>query len=509
MLSGWAMRWFGPILLALGLLWLAALSGAGSAQAGGEVLRVAWSLQEPYQFLGSFGDHQEVTGIDVVTFREAAGAAGLTAVFRQLPWKQALQAAAEGEIDVVLAAFDTPERRAFGRFSAPLRYSDERLFLPVADLPAAADPTALLAAVRDAGLRIAVVAGYELGEDFRAFRDDPANAGTLVRVRSLDDALDLLESGRVQGFVMDRLVGHQALADRRMAGVESHPVAIYEAPIAALFSRETVAAETVARFDSGLATLQAEGRADAIQRRFVLPVMIDTALIGPWFEIILIVGMVAFSISAVVIARTGGYGLFGVVVLACLPALGGGVVRDLLILREPYIFAYPLYVYIVLATLLAGYLLNRLLDLLRGRSLLFFDLVNLLLLARRRLRPQLLMEIFDAAGIAAFTVVAVAIAVEFGRDPLWLWGPVLAALTATGGAILRDMIRGDTGNAILRGAFYGETVVLWSLPLCLYLKYFGRTSEPSTIFWVLMATMAGIFATRMAFVGFGWRAPRY
>lgn len=503
------MWWCRRILLALGALWAAVVAGAAPAQASGEVLRVAWSLQEPYQFLGTFGDHRDVTGIDVVSFGEAANAAGLTAVFRHMPWKQALQAVAEGEVDVVLAAFDTPERRAVGRFSDPLRYSEERLFLWESQLPDAADAPALLQAVRDAGLRIAVVSGYELGEDFEAFRNDPANTGTVVRVRSLDDALDLLEIDVVQGFVMDRLVGHQALADRRISGMANHPVALYEAPIAALFSRETVAAETVVRFDRALAALRAEGRLDTIQRRFVLPVMIDRALIGPWFEIILIVGMVAFSISAVVIARTGGYGLFGAVVLASLPALGGGVVRDLLILREPYVFAYPLYVYIVLATLLAGYLLNRLLDLLRGRSLLFFDLVNLLLILRQRLRPQLLMEIFDAAGIAAFTVVAVTIAVEFGREPLWLWGPVLAALTATGGAILRDMIRSDADNAILRGAFYGETVVLWSLPLCLYLKYFGRASEPSTIFWALMATMAGIFATRMAFVGFGWRAPRY
>lgn len=101
------------------------------------------------------------------------------------------------------------------------------------------------------------------------------------------------------------------------------------------------------------------------------------------------------------------------------------------------------------------------------------------------------------------------VAAEFGRDPLWMWGPLLAALTATGGAILRDMIRADSKNDILHNAFYGETVILWSFPLSLYLQYFGHLSDPETVFWALMISMMGIFATRMIFVLFGWRAPRY
>ena len=50
---------------------------------------------------------------------------------------------------------------------------------------------------------------------------------------------------------------------------------------------------------------------------------------------------------------------------------------------------------------------------------------------------------FDALGLAAFTVIGVVVAVESRSNPLWLWGPLLAALTGAGGGIIRrvDLVR--------------------------------------------------------------------
>ncbi len=494
-------------LILLASLSIGAATPLSPAHAQDRVLRVAWSPQAPYQFYQLRGDSQYVTGIDVVTFRQAADEADLTVVLEELPWEEALSQVEAGKIDAALAAFHTKERDRYGYFSVPLRMSRESVFLPSDLLPQATTLEGLFAALAQEQLRLGVIQGFELGADFADFQN--RHPDQVVVLPRIDDLLSSLSSGQIDGFILDRFAGYRELARHDLRGFEAHKVPIYEAPVAALFSRETVEPEVIQRFDTALAKLHARGETKTIGRRFVLPAVMDIALYGSWFEAILIVGMVAFSISAVVIARSGGYGLYGAVVLACLPALGGGVVRDLLILREPYIFAYPIYVYIVLGTLLAGYLFNRLLDRARGRSLLFFDAVNLVLLMRRRMRPQLLMEFFDAAGIAAFTIVAVTVAAEFGRDPLWMWGPLLAALTATGGAILRDMIRADSKNDILHNAFYGETVILWSFPLSLYLQYFGHLSDPETVFWALMISMMGIFATRMIFVLFGWRAPRY
>ena len=46
-------------------------------------------------------------------------------------------------------------------------------------------------------------------------------------------------------------------------------------------------------------------------------------------------GTAAFALSGVVLAYGGQYTLFGALVLAALPAVGGGIVRDLLLQRDP------------------------------------------------------------------------------------------------------------------------------------------------------------------------------
>ena len=49
-----------------------------------------------------------------------------------------------------------------------------------------------------------------------------------------------------------------------------------------------------------------------------------------WFFTIDILGTIAFAISGILLARQGGYSLFGAFVLASLPAVGGGIIRDVI-----------------------------------------------------------------------------------------------------------------------------------------------------------------------------------
>jgi uncharacterized membrane protein YeiH len=69
-------------------------------------------------------------------------------------------------------------------------------------------------------------------------------------------------------------------------------------------------------------------------------------------------------------------------------------------------------------------------------------------------------ELTDAIGLAAFTVIAVVIAVRFFAEPLWLWGPPCAALSAAGGGTLRDMLRAVTKNPALHTPFYAEICIV-------------------------------------------------
>jgi len=78
-----------------------------------------------------------------------------------------------------------------------------------------------------------------------------------------------------------------------------------------------------------------------------------------------------------------------------------------------------------------------------------------------------LIEVFDAIALAAFTVVGVVVVLDTKAQPLWLWGPIAAVLTASFGGLMRDLFRHDRVIANLRGELYPEIAVVWGLALAL------------------------------------------
>ena len=118
---------------------------------------------------------------------------------------------------------------------------------------------------------------------------------------------------------------------------------------------------------------------------------------------------------------------------------------------------------------------------------------------------------FDALGLAAFTVIGVVVAVEARSDPLWLWGPLLAALTGAGGGVIRDAIRADANNPFLKGTFYGEVALIWGLALSLFLTWYANLLDykPGEITLAVVITVMGALLTRMAVFHFRVRSPMY
>jgi len=118
---------------------------------------------------------------------------------------------------------------------------------------------------------------------------------------------------------------------------------------------------------------------------------------------------------------------------------------------------------------------------------------------------------FDALGLAAFTVIGVVVAVESRSNPLWLWGPLLAALTGAGGGIIRDVIRADANNPFLKGTFYAEVALIWGLTLSLFLTWYANLLDykPAEISLAVIATLTGVLLTRMTVFHFKVKSPMY
>src|SRR5262245_34454492 len=120
-----------------------------------------------------------------------------------------------------------------------------------------------------------------------------------------------------------------------------------------------------------------------------------------------------------------------------------------------------------------------------------------------------LIEVFDAIALAAFTVVGVVAVLDTSAQPLWLWGPIAAVLTASFGGLMRDLFRHDRVIANLRGELYPEIAVVWGLALAIFLEWEGERLQPDEIKLGVIVTILGAFLTRMVAIARGIKGWRY
>jgi polar amino acid transport system substrate-binding protein len=102
-----------------------------------------------------------------------------------------------------------------------------------------------------------------------------------------------------------------------------------------MLSRASETPQMLSRLNGAIDELRSSGELRRIADYYALPVLINQTIDSGWFQIFGFMGLVAFALSGVVLAYEGQYSVFGAVMLAILPAVGGGVARDLLLQREP------------------------------------------------------------------------------------------------------------------------------------------------------------------------------
>ena len=142
--------------------------------------------------------------------------------------------------------------------------------------------------------------------------------------------------------------------------------------------------------------------------------------------VILIIGIIAFAVSGSMIAIRRKTDLFGVVLLAIMTALGGGLTRDMVFGFTPPSMFY-MHEYLLLSTL---------------TSLLVF------LCARAYSRPYLenetkiehINDVFDALGLGIFAVIGTQIAIQKGYTDNYVIVIGSGLITCIGGGIIRDIL---------------------------------------------------------------------
>ncbi len=133
-----------------------------------------------------------------------------------------------------------------------------------------------------------------------------------------------------------------------------------------------------------------------------------------------IIGTFAFAISGALVASDKHYDLFGVVIIAFVTAVGGGMIRDVLIGYHP---------------------INWIGDVNYIWTILFAVLITFLF--KRRIAPlSKTMFLFDTIGIAVFTMLGTEKGLNFGLPPFI--AAIMGVVSAVFGGVLRDILTQQT-----------------------------------------------------------------
>ncbi len=141
-----------------------------------------------------------------------------------------------------------------------------------------------------------------------------------------------------------------------------------------------------------------------------------------------VIGTIAFSISGAVAAIDSDMDLMGISTLGVTTAVGGGVLRDVILnVAPPNAFRQPVYVAIALVSI-ALFLLG--LKLCKAFSWLPTVFTHQL---------KTLINVFDGIGLGAFTVTGVNVAITRGYGDNILLAVFVGMLTGVGGGVMRDI----------------------------------------------------------------------
>ena len=194
--------------------------------------------------------------------------------------------------------------------------------------------------------------------------------------------------------------------------------------------------------------------------------------------IIDLIGTFVFAVEGAIAAIQGNLDILGLMVLAFATALGGGIVRDVLIGAVPpnsiRDWRYPAIAF-------------------TGGAVVFFlnSFVSLV--------PIPIITTLDAAGLALFAVAGAAKALDYGIHPLL--ATLMGGVTGVGGGTIRDVLLARIPS-VLHSDVYAVAALAGAASMILALKSKMRPAIATTI------GIAICFTLRMVAVWQHWNLPK-
>lgn len=469
----------------------------------GNSVKVSFTNWHPFSYIKD--DH--AAGFDMLYIKKILLSMNMEAEFIHSNAGQQFFDIHDGKLDVITGVTASSDRAQYSYFSIPYREESNALFtltctkkkISTSSIPE------FMSQVKAKKYRLGVLRGYVYADKrLNDFIRDPKNAERIFVCESDEGCIHKLLEGEIDGYITDRVVGaFYALQMHVNHKIMSFPFDV-TTPISFAFSKKSTSPEFVAQVNEKIKKMQKE-RADVqLSKRYIMPVLLSQIIGNPSFLLIDLIGTIAFAISGLMVAFRERSGLFGTFFMATIPAVGGGVIRDLLVAREPIaILNSPIYLISIFITVILGYLIVKIspaiIRYFNGSSSRDKGLKIL----------NYLFVIFDSLGLATFTVVGAVVAMVMQAEPLWLWAPLLAVITSAGGGIIRDLFRSDNVIAVFTGELYAEIAVFWGIVLTMFLFCNRDNANFETLTNSLILVIIGGFISRMFVHHFKIKSPLF
>lgn len=187
-------------------------------------------------------------------------------------------------------------------------------------------------------------------------------------------------------------------------------------------------------------------------------------------------GVFVFAVSGALAAVRKSMDMFGVAVLALMPAIGGGTIRDLILDQPVFWTQNTLPIWVALAAAVACFFFGRFIE--------------------SRLK---FLTWADAVGLSLFCVTGAEKALAASGSILV--AVIMGVVTGVAGGIIRDVICNEIPIVMRRGEIYATAAFIGAGTFCA-LNYFGISG--SVAIW---AAMAGAFLARAGGITRGWALP--
>ncbi|MDD0974290.1 trimeric intracellular cation channel family protein [Pseudomonas fontis] len=191
-----------------------------------------------------------------------------------------------------------------------------------------------------------------------------------------------------------------------------------------------------------------------------------------------LIAITAEAMTGALSAGRRGMDWFGVVLIACVTALGGGSVRDVLLGHYPLTWVkHPEYLVLTSVAALVTIFIAPLM---------------------RHLRSFFL--VLDALGLVAFTLIGCMTALELGHS--MLVASISGVITGVFGGILRDIFCNDI-PLVFRRELYASVsfVAAWFYLGCVHFNVPGEQA--------ILLTLFGGLLLRLLAIRFHWEMPKF